>query len=79
MGEGDIYLSAILALFLGSVLSIVMWFVSFFTGAVTGVALVLVHRKKLKSKIPFGPFLIIGFVVSFLFGSVLFDLYLRLI
>lgn len=79
MGEGDIYLSGILALFLGSTLSLVMLFISFLTGAIVGVILVLRGRKRITQVIPFGPFLIIGFVISYLVGFNLINLYLGLL
>lgn len=79
MGEGDIYLSGILALFLGPALSLVMLFISFLTGAIVGVILVLRGRKRMTQVIPFGPFLILGFTISYLVGFNLINLYLRLL
>lgn len=79
MGEGDIYLSGILALFLGPMLSLVMLFISFLTGAIVGVILVSMGRKRITQVIPFGPFLIIGFSISYLVGFNLINLYLGLL
>lgn len=75
MGEGDIYLAAILGLYLGGYNSIVMWFVAFLTGAVVGVILMLVGKKRFKSMVPFGPFLIVGFVTALLLGTDLLNFY----
>lgn len=79
MGEGDIYLSGILALFLGPTLSLVMLFISFLTGAIVGVILVSMGRKRITQVIPFGPFLIVGFTISYLVGFNLINLYLGLL
>jgi len=79
MGEGDIYLSGILALFLGPTLSLVMLFISFLTGAIVGVILVIRGRKRITQAIPFGPFLIFGFTISYLVGFNLINLYLGLL
>lgn len=79
MGEGDIYLSGILALFLGPTLSLVMLFVSFLTGAIVGVILVITGKKGMKQVIPFGPFLIFATVLSYLVGFNLISLYLGLL
>jgi len=79
MGEGDIYLSGILALFLGPTLSLVMLFISFLTGAIVGVILVIRGRKRITQTIPFGPFLIFGFTISYLVGFNLINLYLGLL
>lgn len=79
MGEGDIYLATILGLFLEWQFSIVMWFISFLTGATVGVILVINGSKGLKREIPFGPFLILGFIVASLYGGDLITWYLSLL
>lgn len=76
MGEGDIFLSALLGLYLGASLSVVMWFTAFTSGALIGLILMALQRKKMKSQIPFGPFLIFGFVVALIFGQSIIQLYL---
>jgi len=76
MGEGDIYLGGLLGLFLGLTPSIVMWFVSFLTGALVGVILILRGRKRMEESIPFGPFLILGAIVAHLFVNYLVTWYL---
>jgi prepilin signal peptidase PulO-like enzyme (type II secretory pathway) len=78
MGDGDIYLAAIIGLYLGTQLSLVMWFMAFLTGAVFGVILLLSKKKKMKSAVPFGPFLILGMVIAILYGSNLLNLYLSI-
>ncbi len=68
MGLGDVKL----ALFLGTVAgiwgSLVYMFWAFITGAAVGIVLLLFKKKKMKSQIAFGPFLIIGFII-FMFTS----------
>lgn len=69
MGRGDSDLAFFLALFLGYPLSVIAILVSFWTGAVTGIFLLLLRPNKftIKSEVPFGPFLAIGaFVAWFL-------------
>lgn len=78
MGDGDIYLAGIIGLYLGSKLSLVMWFMAFLTGAVFGVILLLTRKKKMKSAVPFGPFLLIGMVIALFFGSDLLNWYLSI-
>jgi leader peptidase (prepilin peptidase) / N-methyltransferase len=60
MGFGDVKLAPIIGLFLGYPLSIFAIYAAFLTGAFIGVILVIVHRKSMKSQLPFGPFLIVG-------------------
>lgn len=79
MGEGDIYLSAIFGLYLGLEKTIIMWFLSFFIGSIFGIALLLSRKKKMASAIPFGPFLIIGFILSAFFSAEIETFYYGLI
>lgn len=78
MGEGDIYLSAIIGLYLGTQFSIVMAFIAFLTGALYGIGLMAMGRKKMKSALPFGPFLILGMVIALIYGSNIINWYLSI-
>ncbi len=75
MGEGDIYLAGIIGLYLGTTLSIVMWFMAFLTGAVYGVILLVSGKKKMRSAVPFGPFLILGMYIALIWGQQLLNWY----
>lgn len=60
MGSGDIGIAAVLGLWLGYPKIInALWF-SFVIGGVYGAYLLLTKKAKLKTAIPFGPFLILG-------------------
>ncbi len=67
MGLGDAKLAAVLTLGLAS---LGIWSValailaSFFAGSVVGVSLMVVKRSSLRTQMPFGPFLTLGFVVT---------------
>lgn len=60
MGFGDVKLSFVLGLLLGFPGTIFALYIAFLTGAGVGVILILGGSKTLKSKIAFGPFLILG-------------------
>lgn len=77
MGAADMYLAGVLGVYLGVKLSIVAWFVAFILGSVVGLFLIVSKKRKLKSKIAFGPFLITGFFVSIAYGESLANLYLN--
>lgn len=64
MGAGDIEIAAVLGLWLGfpKVIS-GLWF-AFVIGGIYGTYLLLTKKAKLKSQIPFGPFLILGGVIA---------------
>ena len=70
MGFGDVKLSFLLGLVLGFPKIIVGLYLAFLTGAIIGSILIIWGEKKLKGgTIPFGPFLIIGAVLSIFFGE----------
>lgn len=69
MGGGDIKLAFLIGLVLGFPLFLVALFFSFLTGALVGVILILLGKKSLKSKIAFGPFLIMGLVFALIYGE----------
>lgn len=73
MGLGDAKLAFVLSLFLGFPSNLIMVYGAFLTGGITGVILLLGGKKTLKSRIPFGPFLVLGFVVSFWRGLSIYN------
>ncbi len=60
MGLGDVKFAFVMGLFLGYPGVIVAFYIAFLTGAIVGVILMITGKKKWKSKIAFGPFLILG-------------------
>lgn len=69
MGFGDVKLSLVLGLLLGFPRVVVALYAAFLTGATAGVILILTGKKKLKSKIAFGPFLLLGAAVALVWGN----------
>lgn len=65
MGFGDVKLAFNIGFFLGIVAGLMALYVAFVVGAIFGIFLMIMKKKKLKSTIAFGPFLIIGIVVMF--------------
>lgn len=76
IGDGDIWLAAIIGLVLTSVQLVVAIFVAFNLGAIIGLVLIGLHKKTRKSAIAFGPFLIIGLFSGLFFGEALLNWYL---
>lgn len=79
MGWGDVKLAAALGFIFGWPDITMVLGISFIIGAIFGVGLVIMGKKKIKSVIPFGPFLAMGAVATFLFGLPLIELYLKLL
>ena len=66
MGYGDVKLLAMIGSFFGWQGVLLSLLVGSFTGAVVGVSVMIVEKKDMKYKIPFGPFLSLG-ALTFLF------------
>ncbi len=69
MGLGDVKFAVLGGILVGLKLMPVWLFLSFLTGGVAGFILILGRRAGLKDKIAFGPFLIIGLGLTFLYGN----------
>lgn len=69
MGFGDVKLAFFIGLLLGFIGTILAIYVAFLTGAFIGIILILWKKKRMKSAVPFGPFLIFGTFVSYFFAS----------
>jgi leader peptidase (prepilin peptidase)/N-methyltransferase len=78
MGGGDVKLLAMIGAWMGWISLPFIVLISSFIGAVIGFAFILVSGKGLRFRIPFGPFLSLGALLYFFFGSELTILYFRL-
>ena len=78
MGLGDVYLSAIMGLLLGWKAGFLALYIAFITGAVFGIVLLILHKKKIKSKIPFGPFLVTGTLTMLFYGDKILEIIKRM-
>ncbi|MDP2950969.1 MAG: prepilin peptidase [bacterium] len=79
MGFGDVKLIFPLTLMLGWPLGAVGLFIAFLSGSVVGIVLMIAGINKISSQVPFGPFLIGGAFIAFLWGNTLWLWYLKLI
>lgn len=68
MGFGDVLLLVPLGWLAGLSQGFAGLLFAFWIGAAYGVILLALHKKHLKSAIPFGPFLIIGFAIAFFYN-----------
>ncbi len=75
MGMGDVKLAVLMGLFLGWPQILLALFLSFLSGAIVGLGLIAGGRKKMKSQIPFGPFLVGATILTMLYGQFLIDWY----
>ena len=78
MGFGDVKLAGVLGLVLGWLgwgVLVVGGFLGFLLGALVGSVLMLGNRASRKSKIPFGPFMLLGAMLAILWGGQLWSAY----
>ncbi len=68
MGGGDLKLACFISIVVGYPANISALYFGFILGGVFGILVLIFKLKKLKSQIPFGPFLVIGALFSFIFS-----------
>ena len=75
MGMGDVKLLTMIGIFLGWKLGLFTIFVASLLGSFVGVMLILFKGLKWQSKIPFGPYLSVGALITLLFGEKMITFY----
>jgi leader peptidase (prepilin peptidase)/N-methyltransferase len=70
MGWGDVWLGCVAGMIVGLPLALFMLTVSFASGSIVGIAGMYLEGKSLKSRMPFGPFLVIGTMAAIFFPVV---------
>lgn len=78
MGFGDVKLAFNMGFLLGIKGGFVAIYLGFILGAFFGIVLLLMKKKKMKSKIAFGPFLVAGIVIVMFFEKPIFSLIQRI-
>jgi leader peptidase (prepilin peptidase)/N-methyltransferase len=79
MGFGDVKLAFTMGYLLGWKGGVIALYIAFVSGAAVGIVLLLLKRRGMKSKIAFGPFLVIGLVISLLFQTQILSMLSRFI
>lgn len=78
MGGGDIKLFAVIGLVLGAELVLLTFFLSTLFGTAGGLIGMFTGKVKKNKPIPFGPFIVIGTLISYFYGNSLINWYLNL-
>jgi len=76
IGGGDILIGLLIGFIVGWPKIIVVLFLSYILGSLVGLFLLILKKKKLSSKIPFGPFLVFSIWLTILFGDFILNWYL---
>jgi leader peptidase (prepilin peptidase)/N-methyltransferase len=75
LGFGDVTLSTLIGAAVGFPMVIVALLTGILAGGVITLALLLTGRRRLRSKVPYGPFLLIGGTITLLWGEHIFAWY----
>lgn len=78
MGGGDVKLGAFIGVMLGFPQALFALVLSFLTGAIFSIILLLGGRKKFGQSIAFGPFLSLGSLIMLFWGTQIIDWYLHI-
>jgi leader peptidase (prepilin peptidase)/N-methyltransferase len=79
MGMGDAKLVFLMGILLGWPNVLLSLFLAAFLGSLVGVLMITLKKKKMKSQVPFGPFLVIGTLISFFWGEEIINWYFNLL
>ncbi|KKQ60321.1 MAG: Type 4 prepilin-like protein leader peptide-processing enzyme [Parcubacteria group bacterium GW2011_GWE2_38_18] len=79
IGGGDIRLGLLMGVALGWPDILVALFIAYLAGAIIGIGLILIGKKKWGSEIPFGIFLSAATLVTLFFGNFILDWYLNML
>lgn len=79
IGFGDVKLGLFLGLLFGVGQGLMLLLLAYMTGAVVGIGLIVVGKKHLSSKLPFGTFLGFCGIIMLVYGNQILNWYLRLI
>lgn len=78
MGGGDVKIGAFIGLMLGFPQSLLAIMLSFIIGSIFSIGLLILGKKQFGQVIAFGPFLVIGSLISLFWGNRIMDWYLTL-
>lgn len=79
MGFGDVKLMGALGAFFGWQAVLFCIIASSFLGSLVGVGLIAAGKRRLQSRIPYGPFIAAAAMIWMLWGPLLWNLYLRML
>ena len=76
MGFGDVKLLAMIGAFIGWKLTAVCIFFASLSGAIVGMSLIASKKVEWQSRIPFGPYIVFGALISYFWGYRILEWYL---
>ncbi len=79
MGHGDFKLTALFGAWLGVTPLPFIIFIASFTASIIGLTLIAINKTEFSKPIPFGPFLIFGGTIMFLYGQSIIERFFHLV
>lgn len=76
MGGGDVKLGLLIGLFNGFPYNVLGVFLGFVAGSLVSILLIVMKKKTMKDIVPFGPFLIVGSIISLVWGRAILNWYI---
>lgn len=76
MGFGDVKLLALIGAFIGWKLTAICIFFASLSGAIVGMSLIASKKVEWQSRIPFGPYIVLGALISYFWGYRILEWYL---
>jgi prepilin signal peptidase PulO-like enzyme (type II secretory pathway) len=73
MGMGDVKFAILMGLILGFPQILVALYIAIIVGAILGITAIITKKAKMKTAIPFGPFLVLGTFVTMLWGGIILE------
>jgi prepilin signal peptidase PulO-like enzyme (type II secretory pathway) len=77
MGMGDLKLSLLIGFSVGYPRILISLFFAYIFGAIAGLILIAARKKTMKQQIPFGPFLVAGWIIGLFAGKLIINWYLN--
>lgn len=77
MGGGDVKMMAMVGALMGWKAVLLTTFLGSLTGSIIGILLMVLKGKDRKAKIPFGPFLALGTIITLFYGQEILSWYIR--
>jgi len=73
IGGGDVKLGFLLGLIVGLKMIYLLILIAYISGSVLAIYLLLLKKKKMRSEIPFGPFLLLAGYIILFFGEIIWN------
>lgn len=77
LGGGDLRIGVLMGLILGMTNTVVALISTYLIGAIISIGVLTLKKGKLKTAIPFAPFLCLGTLIAYLYGTQLSEWYLN--